>query len=248
MAEITLESVCLDFPVYQGGAKSFRNIALKASTGGIIKHSESNVVTVSALQDINFSLKPADCVAIIGPNGAGKSTLLRVMAGLYRPTSGRVVLQGKIATLFDLSIGLEMDATGMDNIKFAGYSRGLSKEQIGVVREEIAEFSELGEFLDLPLRTYSTGMLTRLIFGIATAATGDVILIDEIFGAGDSAFIKKAEARMEKFMGGSKIIAFATHSNSLARKFCNKAAYLSGGKLIEFGDFDTVVATYEGRD
>jgi len=245
MARIVLESVSLEFPIYQSGAKSFRNIALKATTGGLINHSRNHVVAVTALNDISLTLSDSDCVALIGHNGAGKSTLLRVMAGLYPPTSGRVSREGDVATLFDLSIGLDLDATGLENIQFACYAKGLTKKQISLVKEDVAEFCDLGEFLALPMRTYSAGMQTRLIFGIATAMSSEIILIDEVFGAGDKAFVDKAKKRMEDFMRGSKIIAFATHSNELARQFCNKAALLQNGSLVEFGDFDSVVARYE---
>ena len=245
MTSIFLDSVYLDYPIYEVGSRSIRNSALKITTGGMLQHKQGRVVSVSALRNVSLRLKEGDRLALLGPNGSGKSTLLRVIAGLYEPTAGECIVEGDISTLFNLSLGLDADATGYENIAFACYARGFSYSAVKNIKDDVAEFSELGDFLDLPIRTYSAGMLTRLMFGVATSVQSPVLLIDEIFGAGDSAFMHKAEARMNDLLGGSSIVVFATHSTELARQFCNLGMFLEHGEIVSFGKYEDVLAIYD---
>ncbi len=190
-------------------------------TGGEIGRNVSNQVSVTALRDLSLNLKSGDRLGVMGPNGAGKSTLLRVIAGIYAPTSGSIEVKGRIASLIDISLGMELEASGFENIRMRGVMMGLSLKQIKSLEEEIAEFTELGPYLNMPIRSYSTGMHMRLGFAVSTAVPADILLMDEWLSVGDEAFKVKAEKRLEDYVNKSSILVLASHSKETIEKLTN---------------------------
>lgn len=243
--KIAVDNVSLDFPIYSVESRSLRNMITNVGGGGRMKSSQSGHTVVEGLRDISLNLQQGDQLGLVGSNGAGKTTLLKLLAGIYSPTRGTVRCDGVITTLFDLGLGMDDDATGRENIYLASYLRGLPKTHIESMVEEIIDFTGIGEFINLPIRTYSAGMRTRLAFAISTAFVPDVLLIDEVFGAGDKSFIEKSNQRMNELMRSARILVFASHSNELLRTFCNKGLYLKDGKTVCMGDIDEVISTYE---
>ena len=236
MVSVQLSNVSVYFPVFDASARSLKKKVIAFGTGGRIGQDATDHVVVQALDDVNLSLTQGDRLALLGRNGAGKSTLLRVMAGIYEPTTGSLKVQGRIAALLGGSPGMDPDSTGRENVVLHGLYLGLSKTEIKQQAEAIIEFTELGSFIDLPLRTYSNGMRARLSFGIATAVVPEILLLDEGIGAGDAAFIEKANRRLNEFVGGTGILVLASHSAELARQFCNKHVSLERGKVASMGE------------
>ena len=244
MAHISLEQVTIEFPIYNARGRSLTGELFRRTVGGIIKSDKAHNVSIVALREISLELADGDRLGLIGHNGAGKSTLLRVLAGIYEPISGRVQIQGSVASLTDLTMGMNMEATGYENIVLRGVFLGL---QVGEVRRmipEIEAFTELGEFLDLPLRTYSSGMLLRLAFAVTTAIVPEILIMDELIGAGDAAFVSKATARLNQMIGNSRILVIASHSVETIRRFCNKAALMETGRIVSLGPVDEVIDLY----
>ncbi len=244
MTSIVLENVSVSFPIYDGTHRSLRHALVKATTGGRIAAGGRNRVTIQALTDISFRLEKGDRIALIGHNGAGKTTLLRVLAGIYSPVVGSIRVDGRIAPLFDVSLGMSADATGYENIRIRALYLGMTREEIARKIDDIAAFTELGSFLDMPLRTYSLGMHTRLAFAVSTAIDPEILLLDEGIGAGDAAFIEKANARLADFVLRAGIMVLASHSLDLVNRFCNKAMVMENGKLLYFGPTEDAVAYY----
>ncbi len=219
MVSVELSHVDVSFPIYSTNSRSFKNTLIgKAVGGGINKNGPHQRVEITALRDISLTLKHGDRIGLIGPNGAGKSTLLRTIAGVYTPTSGSIKVEGRIASLIDISLGMDPDATGFQNIRMRGVMMGLSLVEIKNIEEEIAEFTELGDFLNMPVRTYSSGMHMRLGFAVSTAVPADIILMDEWLSVGDVSFLEKAESRLLNYIDRSSILVIATHSKKLLKK------------------------------
>lgn len=244
MVRIKLDSVQVDFPIYGVHAQSFRKRLLRVSTGGSLGSDDHNVVTVKALDNVSLEIKKGDRVGLIGRNGSGKSTLLRVLARIYEPTNGACQIKGKVSALLDVMLGMDPESTGYENIVLRGIINGLTYKQIKKNKQEIADFTELGDCLSLPVRTYSVGMQLRLAFGIATAILPEILLLDEIIGTGDAIFIKKANERFDAMIEKSKIVVIASHDLSIIEKFCNKVLWLDAGKLVFFGDTKTGIKRY----
>lgn len=194
--------------------------------GGKIGRNISNQVAVTALHNLSLKLEPGDRLGVMGPNGAGKSTLLRVIAGIYEPTQGSVEVRGRIASLINISFGMELEASGYENIRMRGVMMGLSLKQIKSLEEEIADFTELGPYLNMPIRSYSTGMHMRLGFAVSTAVPADILLMDEWLSVGDEAFKIKAEKRLEEYVKKSSILVIASHSRETIEKLSNKTLNL----------------------
>jgi len=221
MAHIKLHEASVEIPIYSNSNRSIKNSLLKKlSKDKVQPHS------VIALNNITLQLNDGDRLGVMGPNGAGKSTLLRTLAGVYLPTSGTIEVRGRVASLIDISVGMDGEATGFENIRMRGIMMGLSLKQIRSMEEEIADFSGLGDFLHMPIRTYSTGMLMRLGFAVSTAVDADIILMDEWLSVGDSEFIQKAEKRLENFIKRSSILVIASHSEELINRITNKIIHL----------------------
>ena len=243
MASLILDNVIVDFPIY-GAQKSFRS-ALRAATGGLIRReSADRRITVRALDHFSLTVKHGDRLGIIGHNGAGKSTLLRVCAGVYEPSEGRVHIEGKVSPLFNASPGLDPDDTGYENIITCGLFLGMTREEIAQKTPDIEAFSELGDYLSLPVRTYSTGMLTRLGFAIATAINPEILILDEGLGAGDARFAEKAKERVDALIERASILILASHSDDLIKSLCNRAILLQSGRVITEGKVDEVTEAY----
>ena len=221
MPSIKLQNVSVQFPIYSFHSRSLKNSLVGKITGGEIGRNVSNQVSVTALHDLSLNLKSGDRLGVMGPNGAGKSTLLRVIAGIYEPTSGSIEVKGRIASLIDISLGMELEASGFENIRMRGVMMGLSLKQIKLLEEEIAEFTELGPYLNMPIRSYSTGMHMRLGFAVSTAVPADILLMDEWLSVGDEAFKVKAEKRLEDYVNKSSILVLASHSKETIEKLTN---------------------------
>jgi len=243
MVEVIAESISVQFPIYDANTRSLRTKLMNISTGGTIRADAKHIV-VTALDDVSFTLRRGDRLGIVGQNGAGKTTLLRVLAGIYEPTSGRMITRGKVAPLFDITLGMDPDATGYENIKIRGLFLDMTEAQIQAHTEEIVAFSELGPYMDMPIRTYSSGMMVRLAFAIATTQKPEILLLDEMIGAGDARFIDRAQARLDRFIGNTGILVLASHSEAVIRKMCNKAILLHQGKLIGSDSVDEILSSY----
>jgi lipopolysaccharide transport system ATP-binding protein len=230
MASISLKNVAVNFPIYGAGAASLKKTLAASVTGGRFGK-ETGVTVVQALSDINLELKSGDRLGLIGHNGAGKSTLLRTLAGVYEPSVGEFRREGSVSSLIDPSLGIEPDATGIENIMLRGLVMGMSKKEIDKRTPEICEFSGLGQYVNMPVRTYSTGMLMRLAFSISTSVESDILLMDEWLSVGDADFTEKAEKRMRDVVSKSGILVLASHSPTLIAKECNMVLKLSHGRL-----------------
>ena len=247
MTTIRLNQVSVEIPVYNFSDVSLRKLILGKTIGGRFVQSGAHMI-VSALKNISFDIHDGDRVGLVGSNGSGKTTLLRVLAGVYAPTSGTSEVNGQVSPMLDTALGMSPDATGMENIWICGMLWGLTRKEIEASLDDIAEFTELGEYLRMPVRTYSTGMKLRLAFAIATVRKPDIFLLDEIIGVGDASFFQKAFARLLALVQQSRILFVASHTNAIIQQICNKAMWLHQGSLVAFGDVDEVLAAYEKRD
>jgi len=245
LASVTLKNVIVDFPIY-GAEKSFRSVLRTAATGGLIRREgkDNQRITVRALDNISLTLNHGDKLGIVGHNGAGKTTLLRVCAGVYSPTQGLMSYEGKISALFESAPGLDVDDTGYENILNVGLFLGMTRNEIAKKRRDIEEFTELGDYLSLPVRTYSTGMATRIGFALATSINPDILVLDEGLGAGDASFAEKAQKRVDALIERSSILIFASHSEALIRSFCNRAILMQGGTIQMDGGVEEVLEMY----
>jgi len=232
MSYIKVKNLSLDFSIYGYSSKSLKKTTVNLMTGGLLGEDEGKHVKVRALDNLNFNLFEGDRLALIGHNGSGKCTLLRVLAGTYWPTEGDILIKGSIASMLSITIGIDGEATGIENIRTRGLLMGLSKIQITRLIDDVTEFSELGNFIHMPMRTYSTGMTMRLAFGIATSIPADIVLMDEWLSVGDENFSKKAELRLKKILNHAKIFVLATHSSGLVESVCNKVFHMEHGKII----------------
>ncbi|MCK1304964.1 MULTISPECIES: ABC transporter ATP-binding protein [unclassified Bradyrhizobium] len=242
-AHIALRNVSVRFPVLSFRDRSLRSRFVNAMT---LRRTTATPHIVSALNDVNLDIRAGDRVAIIGANGAGKTTLLRVLAGIYHPTSGSVDVLGRCLPLFDLSAGFDEEATGYENIMRRGLVIGARRSEIDAKRGEIAAFTELGDRLDLPLRTYSSGMMLRLIFAVATAVEGEIVLLDEWIGVGDQQFRKKARQRLDGIVVRAGILVLASHDIELIKSTCNRAILLEEGRIVAAGATDEILGQYLG--
>lgn len=231
-AYIRAKNVCIDFPIFNAPHRSFKKSLLKVATGGRISSDAGKGVSIRALDDINLEISEGDRLGLTGHNGSGKSTLLRVLAGVYEPTSGTLEVRGRIASLLDISIGMDFEASGIENIFLRGLLMGFSKQTIREKIEEITAFSELGDYIEMPVRTYSSGMVMRLAFSIATSVDADILLMDEWLSVGDSDFVKKAEDRLRTLISRTPILVMATHSKEILEEVCTKVIRLESGRRV----------------
>lgn len=245
MAALVVEKVHVDFPIY-GPRHSLRKELLDRAIGGIIQRDrrKRDRVIVRALIDVSLELSEGIRLGLIGQNGAGKSTLLRVMAGIYEPVVGRVMVEGSVTPLFETMPGFDSEDTGYENIITSGLMLGMTHHEIENKIAEIEEFSELGDYLSLPARTYSNGMKTRLGFALATAIEPEILLLDEGIGAGDARFTERWTRRMSDFVSRSRILVLASHSEALIKSLCNKAALMHAGRILAIGPVENILAQY----
>jgi ABC-type polysaccharide/polyol phosphate transport system ATPase subunit len=240
VARIELDNVSLTFSVRQRRRVTLKEFVVRQ----MFRRSVNPLIKVRALREVSLYVGEGERLGVIGPNGAGKSTLLKVLAGIYPPTRGRRLVEGQISSLFDLTLGFEPDSTGWDNIHYRSYLQGETPRGVRSKLHAIAAFSELGEFLDMPVRYYSAGMLVRLAFSIATAIEPQILLVDEVFGAGDMAFQQKAQERMRDMIARAKLIVFVSHDLGSVAKLCDRAVWLDHGQVCLVGPTQQVIAAY----
>ena len=247
---IEVRGASVDFPIFDAKNRSLKKSVLGLGSlgraGGRI--SESKVPVVEALRHIDLSLKAGDRVGLVGHNGAGKSTLLRLLAGIYEPTQGRARIRGRVAPVFDLAVGMDPEISGYDNILIRGLFLGMSRREMEHRVDDIAEFSELGDYLAMPLRTYSTGMRVRLALGVVTSIDPEILILDEGIGAVDAAFLEKARDRLRDLVSRSGLLVFASHSDEFLVELCDTAIWMDRGEIREQGPLREVVSHYKGRD
>lgn len=246
MVSVDTYNACVDFPIFDAKSRSMKKAFLGAA-GGAIGRNSHNVVVVEALKDINLHLREGDRVGLVGHNGAGKSTLLRLLSGIYEPTRGSADIRGRVAPVFDLGVGMDPEISGYENIIIRGLFLGQTRRQMKKKMDEIAEFSELGDYLAMPLRTYSTGMRIRLALGVVTSIEPEILLLDEGIGAVDAAFMAKARHRLQEMVERSGILVFASHSNDFLAQLCTTALWIDHGSVRKAGYVDDVVEAYEGK-
>ena len=245
MAHIIFEHVNIDFPIYNAKNRSLKNTVMQAATGGKVSFGAEGTV-IRSLEDVSFEIHEGERVGLIGHNGAGKSTLLRALSNVYAPTAGRAEIVGEIGSLVDIGLGIDGEATGRENIFIRGALLGLKRKEIEERFDEIVEFSELGEFINMPVRTYSSGMHLRLAFAVATIIRPEILLMDEWLSVGDAAFNAKAERRLSDLVQSSRILVIASHSRELIEKTCNRAMWFEHGRLKLDSDPTTVCKAYWG--
>ncbi|MFD6199503.1 Teichoic acids export ATP-binding protein TagH [Mycobacteroides salmoniphilum] len=247
MVSIQTHEAWVEFPIFDAKSRSLKK-AFLGKAGGAIGRNESNVVVIEALRDITLSLKEGDRIGLVGHNGAGKSTLLRLLSGIYEPTRGSSYIQGRVAPVFDLGVGMDPEISGYENIIIRGMFLGQTRKQMQAKVDEIADFTELGEYLSMPLRTYSTGMRVRLAMGVVTSIDPEILLLDEGIGAVDAEFMKKARIRLQQLVERSGMLVFASHSNEFLARLCNTAMWIDHGTIKMSGGIEDVVRAYEGNE
>ncbi len=243
MVSITLKNASVEFPIFNARGRSLRSNLMRR-VGGNITPDSSDVVTVQALRNVSLSLKSGDRLALVGHNGAGKSTLLRVFSGAYEPSSGEAEIRGKVSSLLDITMGMDPELTGAENIILRGVFMGMKMREAKALIPDVAEFSELGNYLNLPMRTYSSGMTLRIAFGVSTARPPEILLLDELISVGDAAFAKKARRRIEDMMDKASILVFASHDPDTLRQYCNRAVLMKEGTVAAEGDVESVLKEY----
>ena len=245
--ELTLENVSVSFPIYHGGSRSLKKNLLFRGSGGHLASDANHRVVVEALRNVTTQIRAGDRVALIGSNGAGKTTLLRVMAGIYEPVVGTVISRGRISPMFDIGLGIDNEISGYDNIRMRGLILGMTPQEVEAQMQDIVDFTELGDYLNIPVRTYSSGMMTRLTFAVATCFAPEILLMDEWIMAGDASFISKARQRIEGFVAKASILVLASHSVETCRQFCNKALWMDQGRIKTAGPINDVLEAYTKR-
>jgi ABC-type polysaccharide/polyol phosphate transport system ATPase subunit len=250
MASIKLEGISLDY-IIKTGSDSIKKVALNFCNT-CLGRSSSKAQRVRnssyrALNNLNLDINIGDGVGLLGRNGAGKSTLLKVIAKVYQPNIGSIKVKGKISSLFDVNLGMNVEATGYENIINLSIMRGYSKKQAQEIIPDIEAFTELGDFLNNPVRTYSTGMQMKLAFAVATAYTPEIMLIDEVIGVGDAHFMEKATKRLENLLKQSHIFVLTSHSSDVIKRFCNKVVVLDQGEIKFIGDVDAGITFYNSQ-
>lgn len=249
MASIDLKDVCLDY-IIKTGSHSIKKTAIHLLNNYVKRTPKTDAVSIRnssyrALNNINLTLREGDRVGILGRNGAGKSTLLRVLAKIYSPNYGSIAINGKISSLFDVNLGMNPEATGYENIVNLAIMRGISKKSALAMISDIEQFTELGDFLKSPTKTYSAGMQIKLAFGVATAYPPEIMLIDEIIGVGDAYFMEKATRRLESMIEQSQILVLTSHSNEIVKRFCNKILVLDKGNIQFLGSVEEGIDFYQ---
>ncbi len=240
---IDVNGVHVSFPIYHGNSRSLKRTVFAAASGRL-QHDSKNRIVVEALRGVSLTLGRGERLGLIGGNGAGKTTLLRTLAGIYEPVVGEVRVSGTIGALLDPNLGMNMELTGRENIALRGLYNELPRDAIRALEEDVQAFADLGEFLDLPLRFYSSGMVIRLGFALATAIRPQVLLMDEWFLAGDAAFMERARHRLEDMVRGAEILVLSSHSNAVILQWCTRAIWLDQGRIMADGAPDAVLHSY----
>jgi len=246
MAHISLKQASVVLPIFNSSSRSLTNSLVSAATGGVLTAQRGGHISIEALKNLDLEISAGDRLGIMGHNGSGKSTLLRLLSGIYEPSSGEIERSGSIASLVDISLGINAESTGRENIFLRGKLMGLSKKEIDEKIDEIIEFSELGDYINLPVRIYSSGMLLRLAFSVSTSITADILIMDEWLSVGDGAFAERASNRLRELVDSSEILVIASHTRSLIEETCNKVVWLEHGVIKKVGSVAEIVPEYFG--
>ena len=246
MVSIDIQHAFVDFPIFDAKTRSLKKAVL-GMVGGNIDSESRKVPVIEALHDIDVTIEEGDRVALVGHNGAGKSTLLRLLSGIYEPTRGTATIQGRVAPVFDLGVGMDPEISGYENIMIRGLFLGMTRKQMEQRVDDIADFTELGDFLSMPLRTYSTGMRVRLALGVVTSIDPEILLLDEGIGAVDANFLEKARDRLGELVSRAGLLVFASHSEDFLRQLCDTGLWLEHGRIRAQGDLEDVLRQYGGR-
>lgn len=246
MGHILLNNVSVDIPIFNSQGRSLKKTIMGMATGGRIGLTESGRTVVRSLDHLNLEIKSHERVGLIGHNGAGKSTLLRVLSSVYEPTEGFAKIEGSIGSLIDISLGIDLEATGLENIYLRAALLGISKKKVDKELNSLVEFTELGDFINMPVRTYSTGMHMRLAFAVSTMISPDILLMDEWLSVGDQSFQEKAENRLNRLIERTNILVIATHSRRLIERCCTRVLWLEHGRLKMDGSPEQVCPLYFG--
>jgi lipopolysaccharide transport system ATP-binding protein len=246
MAHISLNKVVLDFPIFNVQSRSFKKTLADSVIGGRLLNRRS-AMTVRALEDVSFELQEGDRLGVIGGNGSGKTSLLRLMSGVYSPTSGVISRSGRIGSMLAINSGMDLEESAKENVYLRGLLMGISKRNMKNKIDEILDFADLGDFANLPVRTYSSGMMMRLAFSIATAGEPELLFMDEWLSAGDEQFRVRAQSRLKKLVDSTKILVLASHSRPLIEANCNKVIWLAQGRIVATGEPKDVLNLYFGN-
>ena len=240
MSKIIIKDVSVNFRIYHDRSPSLKDYASRLFK----RKRKSSYSSFSAVQNVSIEIGPAERVGIIGHNGAGKSTLLKTLCGIYEPSAGTISVNGRIAPLLEIGAGFHPEFTGRENIYLNGSILGLKKQQIRSVEDEIIQFAEIEEFVDTPVKYYSTGMYMRLAFSLATAIHPDILILDEIFAGGDASFVDKAKARMHEMIDKSDIMIMVSHDHGLVKSLCNRVIWMDHGRVVADGSPEDIVERY----
>ncbi|GBR08333.1 ABC transporter ATP-binding protein [Acetobacter oeni] len=248
MASVDVSGLTISFPLYHGDARSLKKtlggaLNRRALSGRFAQDNRQRVM-VQALTDVSFSLCPGERLGLVGRNGAGKTTLLRALAGIYEPVKGRVLLRGRIGSLLDTSLGMNPELSGRENIRLRCLFSGLSEKAIAEVEQDVESFAGLGSFMDLPLKTYSSGMAVRLAFGLATAIMPQILIMDEWFMAGDASFIQRAEQRIAGLVEGAEILIVSSHMPEIISQWCTRLIWMEQGRVVMDGPTEEILHAY----
>ena len=243
---IKLENVDIIFPVYNAANKSLKNRVLSTVTGGKIDREYDGVTLVKGLTDINLEFGTGERIGLVGHNGSGKTTLLRVLSGIYWPTSGKVKIYGDCVSLINIGLGIDQEATGRENIYLRAVMMGMKPKEIQEKIDDIIDFTGLGDFIDLPFRTYSSGMQLRLAFAVSTGVSPQILIMDEWLSTGDEEFRERANKRMSQVVGSAKMLILASHDRDLIQTNCNRVLWLEQGKVKMDGKPEQVLPEYFG--
>jgi ABC-2 type transport system ATP-binding protein len=244
LVSITTQDACVDFPIFDAKSRSLKKTVMGLVGGNI--DSGAKVPIIEALRDVTVHLEHGARVGLVGHNGAGKSTLLRLFAGIYEPTRGAADIRGRVAPVFDLGVGMDPEVSGLENIIVRGLFLGMTRKQMEQRVDDIADFTELGDFLRMPLRTYSTGMRVRLALGVVTSIDPEILLLDEGIGAVDAAFLEKSKKRLRELVDRAGLLVFASHSDEFLRELCDTAIWMEHGRVRQQGELEEVLRAYKG--
>lgn len=229
---IRAETLVVEFPIYGAKSRSVKNTVIRAATGGVLARDAADRVVVRAIDQVSFEWREGERIGLVGHNGSGKTTLLRAIAGIYEPIAGSLTVEGRVASMLSLMLGMDPEATGFENIFLRGVTMGLTRPQIEEIVDDVCDFSELGDYIQMPMRTYSSGMAMRLAFAISTAAKADILLMDEWLSVGDEAFAEKSKRRLSELIDQAKILVLASHSPEVIRANCSRVIRLDHGRIV----------------